>query len=348
MPDQELRILLVEDSELDAELCEQELRHAGLRFEAQRVCTRDTLECSLAECPPDVILCDFSMPTDLDGMTALDIARERIPDIPFVFVSGTIGEERAVEAMKAGATDYVLKDRLQRLAPVVRRALREAEARHAKADAEVALRVSEARFRSFMEYLPGNASIADPDGRYTFVNELWEQTFGLPAERVLGRRYDELDGASRVAVPVDFQDVLKHNRPVQRLTRTGRNGAVRWWLSHHFPIPAADGRTSMVGTIAIDVTERKLQEEKIARLSRLHAVLSGINAAIVRLRDPTQLLHEACRIAHEEGGFGIAWIGMVDQAAGAVDPIASVGLNEDLHTSTLLIAGKPEGGGVVA
>src|SRR5688572_23405481 len=143
MPDQELRILLVEDSDLDAELCEQELREAGLRFEARRVCTRDMLERSLAEHPPDVILCDFSMPTDLDGMSALTIARERIPDIPFVFVSGTIGEERAVEAMKAGATDYVLKDKLQRLAPVVRRALREAAERQAKAEAEAALRASE-------------------------------------------------------------------------------------------------------------------------------------------------------------------------------------------------------------
>ena len=143
MLDHELRILLVEDSELDAELCEQELRQAGLRFEAQRVCTRDSLERSLAERPPDVILCDFSMPTDLDGMTALGIARARIPDIPFVFVSGTIGEERAVEAMKAGATDYVLKDNLQRLAPVVTRALREVEARQAKTAAEAALRESE-------------------------------------------------------------------------------------------------------------------------------------------------------------------------------------------------------------
>jgi len=342
-----LRILLIEDSELDAELCVQELRQAGLDFDANRVCTRAMLERALATEPPHVILCDFSMPTDLDGMLALGIARERDPDMPFVFVSGTIGEERAVEAMKAGATDYVLKDRLERLAPVVRRALKEAEARHAKADAEVALRVSEARFRSFMEYLPGNASIADAEGRYTFVNELWEKTFGLPAERVLGRRHEEIAAEALVSVPAHYQEVLKHNRPIERLTRTGSNGEARWWLSHHFPIPAADGRSTMVGTIAIDVTERKLQEEKIARLSRIHAVLSGINSAIVRLRDTTQLLHEACRIAHEDGGFGVAWVGTID-AMGAVTPAACVGLTAgDPQPSALVITGKPDAGGVV-
>src|SRR5688572_27702556 len=111
----ELRILLVEDQAHDAELCRHELMSAGLKFQAERVHTRASFERALAEFAPDLILSDFSMPTDLDGFLALEIARERASDIPFVFVSGTIGEERAVEAMKAGATDYVLKDKLARL-----------------------------------------------------------------------------------------------------------------------------------------------------------------------------------------------------------------------------------------
>lgn len=106
----------------------------------------------------------------------------------------------------------------------------------------------------------------------------------------------------------------------------------------------------MVGTIAVDVTERTLQEEKFARLSRIHAVLSGINSAIVRLRDTAQLLIEACRIAKEDGGFGIAWIGTVDHDTGEVTPTANAGLDpaDDVEFRRLVIEGKPQPGGVVA
>ena len=159
--EQDLKVVIVEDQAVDAELCEHELRRAGFSFEMRRVWTRDSFARALADFLPDLILSDFSMPSDLDGFAALGIARERSPDTPFVFVSGTIGEERAVEAMKAGATDYVLKDRLSRLGPVVKRALKEAHDRRSIARAEHALHDSEARFRSFMSHLPGRASIRD-------------------------------------------------------------------------------------------------------------------------------------------------------------------------------------------
>src|SRR5688572_1033553 len=171
----EVRVLFVEDQPLDAELCEHELRRAGLRFLSKRVYTRAAYTEALAQFAPDLILSDFSMPTDLDGFAALGLARERAADIPFVFVSGTIGEERAVEAMKAGATDYVLKDKLGRLGPIVKRALTEARERREKLQAQAALSASETRFRSFMQHLPARASIRDLDGRYTYVNEVWEQ-----------------------------------------------------------------------------------------------------------------------------------------------------------------------------
>jgi EAL domain-containing protein (putative c-di-GMP-specific phosphodiesterase class I) len=89
------------------------------------------METAVREFRPDLILSDFSMPTDLDGFSALAIAREHTPDVPFIFVSGTIGEDRAVDAVKSGATDYVLKDKLERLGPVVTRALQEARDRRA-------------------------------------------------------------------------------------------------------------------------------------------------------------------------------------------------------------------------
>ena len=133
---EELKILMVEDVASDAELALRELRQLGLAINARRVENEQDFRRALAEFQPHVILSDFSMPA-FDGLTALDLAREHLPDVPFVFVSGTIGEDRAVEAMRRGATDYVLKDRMARLVPVIQRALQEADARAARRRAEV-------------------------------------------------------------------------------------------------------------------------------------------------------------------------------------------------------------------
>jgi formate hydrogenlyase transcriptional activator len=135
----ELRILILEDVAAHAELMERELRNAEMVFSARRVATGAAFLASLHDFNPDLILADYSLPS-FDGVTALSIAREQCPAVPFVFVSGAIGEELAIETLKQGATDYVLKRRLTALAPAVRRALREAEERAARRQAEDALR----------------------------------------------------------------------------------------------------------------------------------------------------------------------------------------------------------------
>ena len=137
--DTPLQILMLEDVATDAELVRRELDREGFTFEAQRVTTREAFEEALADEGLDLILADYSLP-GFDGMTALDLATDKRPHVPVVFVSGAIGEERAIETLKRGATDYVLKDQLSRLGPAVRRALREAEERRARREAEAALR----------------------------------------------------------------------------------------------------------------------------------------------------------------------------------------------------------------
>ncbi|MDR7040291.1 signal transduction histidine kinase [Methylobacterium sp. BE186] len=133
-----LRILHLEDSDLDAELIEAELDRLGLRVRIGRVMDRDAF--AVEACPGrhDLILADYVLPT-FDGISALGIAREQCPDIPFVFCSGTLGEDVAVEALKNGAVDYVTKQRLDRLPRTVLRALAEARARDEKRAAEAAL-----------------------------------------------------------------------------------------------------------------------------------------------------------------------------------------------------------------
>jgi diguanylate cyclase (GGDEF)-like protein len=123
-----IRVLLVEDQAAEAELAIRQLRSGGLNCECRRVETQERFAGALREFKPDVILSDFTLP-QFGGPSALKLARELAPDIPFIFVSGTIGEERAIEALHCGAVDYVLKDNLTRLVPAIRRALAEVAAR---------------------------------------------------------------------------------------------------------------------------------------------------------------------------------------------------------------------------
>jgi signal transduction histidine kinase len=141
-----LRLLQLEDDTVDAELIMATLTEGGIPCQSQLVDTRQAFVAALKEGRMDLILADYSIP-GFDGMTALTLARQHCPDVPFLFVSATIGEELAIDAMHQGATDYVLKQRLGRLVPSVQRALRELDDRAERKRAEEALRQSEKQFR---------------------------------------------------------------------------------------------------------------------------------------------------------------------------------------------------------
>lgn len=141
-----LRLLHLEDDPLDAELITTTLTQGNIPCQSQLVYTRQAFVAALKEGLMDLILADYSIP-GFDGMTALTLARQHCPDVPFLFVSATIGEELAIDAMHQGATDYVLKQRLGRLVPSVQRALRELDDRAERKRAEEALRQSEKQFR---------------------------------------------------------------------------------------------------------------------------------------------------------------------------------------------------------
>jgi signal transduction histidine kinase len=151
-PERVLRILLVEDNAPHAELVEHFLREGGLNFQLTRVETREAFIDHLERRPPDMILSDYALPS-FDGYAALAIAREKAPHVPFIFVTGTMGEEVAIETLKNGATDYVLKTRLGRLGPAVQRALREAADRTQRQRAEDKLRRSLEQLRALTNYM---------------------------------------------------------------------------------------------------------------------------------------------------------------------------------------------------
>jgi DNA-binding NtrC family response regulator len=168
--DKELRILILEDDPADTELEEHELRKAGIAFISKLVETKETFQKAIKDFDPDIILSDYNL-LSFDGLTALTIAKEKCPHVPFVLVTGVMGEEFAIEILKKGATDYVLKSNLKRLVPVVHRALQEAKDKAERKLAEKALRDSEERYSTMFNSSP-NAVFVHKGGVIHYINEI--------------------------------------------------------------------------------------------------------------------------------------------------------------------------------
>ncbi len=164
-----IRILQLEDDAFDAELVTSLLEKDGIEFDAVLVDTREDFVAAIEGEAFDLILADYSLPA-FDGLAALDIVNKRLPDVPFILVSGTLGEEVAIESLKAGATDYVLKHNLSRLAPSVRRSLREAEVLAEGRKTVAELRMSEERYRSLFDDAMDMIHIVDSERRIIAAN----------------------------------------------------------------------------------------------------------------------------------------------------------------------------------
>ena len=187
-----LRILNLEDNANDAELNNAMISARWPHCELVRVESREAFAAALDEGNFDLILSDYTMP-GFDGREALALARTKRPEIPFLFVSGTIGEDAAIEALKNGATDYVLKHRLMRLIPAVDRALCEAGERAERVRAEEAMRQSEYKYRELFECLNDAAFLADEQtGKIIDTNRRAEAVLGCTRAGILGRKQSDL------------------------------------------------------------------------------------------------------------------------------------------------------------
>jgi two-component system, cell cycle sensor histidine kinase and response regulator CckA len=179
-----LHVLLVEDSPDDAQLILRELQRTERVIHFERVDDAEAMLAALEKRSWDVILSDWSMPT-FSGPAALAILKEKKLDVPFIIVSGTIGEEMAAEAMRAGARDFVLKDKLGRLTPAVERELSECKERRARRQAEEALRESEGRYRRLAESGIVGIKIADLDGNIIDANDAYLKMIGYSRDELL-------------------------------------------------------------------------------------------------------------------------------------------------------------------
>jgi PAS domain S-box-containing protein len=261
---QTIKILIAEDNPDDAGLLLIELRRSGFDPDWTRV---DTEEAFLAHLDPSVelVLSDFQMPT-FNGLRALELLRERRLEIPFILVSGTIGEEAAVRAMKNGAADYLLKDRLVRLGPAVLHALAESRLRRelAKVSAENVRR--ERILNTALASMSDFAQIYDRAGRIVFVNQPLLNLWGRTLEEVVGRNFIDLKYPKQLAdlLMRQLQEVLATKKSITDETAyvapTGATGYYEYIFS---PVFAADGSVDLVVGTTRDITERKRATEKL-------------------------------------------------------------------------------------
>ncbi|MGN2244545.1 PAS domain-containing protein [Frateuria sp. GZRR33] len=261
-----IRILLLEDSALDAELVTSQLGAAGLRFDLHRVWTREQFLEALDD-GPDVILADHVLP-QFDGDTALTLAQERSPGIPFIFVSGTLTEELAVQALKRGATDYVVKQRLHRLPEAVRRAITEARERHALRTTEAELSQSRNRLRQIADALPVLIAYVDTNQRYRFANRAYEDWFGLTQQQILGRHVADVTGeATYQRVRLAIEHVLAGERQSFETAVSYRNTALRQMQIDYVPECAPDGTITGYYALGMDISKRKAAEAALRNLN---------------------------------------------------------------------------------
>jgi len=258
---QPLRILHLEDDRRDADMVRDVLEAGGIVCSIELVRTRDDFVAALDAGAFDLILADHSLPS-FDGMSALRIVVERASHVPFIFVSGTLGEEVAIEALKLGAMDYVVKERMSRIVSAVRNALREAEYRVERKDADDQLRASEARFRTFVDHARDAFFLMDEELEVIDVNRQACESLGYAREELIGTH------------PRDF-DVSLDEASIDRLAQRASAGEIITFETRHrrkdgttFPVEIRTGTFRQAGSLfylalARDITERTAAEDSL-------------------------------------------------------------------------------------
>jgi PAS domain S-box-containing protein len=264
-----LRVLHVEDSEDDSDLLLRELRRGGYEVHLERVDTREAMAESLERGVWDLVISDYSMPT-FDAPSALALVRELALDLPFVILSGTIDEEVAVDALKAGACDFVVKSRLSRLVPAIERELREKAGRAAKRRAEDRARESEDQYRLLFETCPLPMWVFDVTSlAFLEVNEAAIEHYGYRRDEFARMTLADLRPAGEVAAMVD--DVSSADRDATRLWRHKLKDGTIITVEIKARDFRYEGRRARL-VVANDVTSRHLLEEQLRHAQKMEAV----------------------------------------------------------------------------
>jgi PAS domain S-box-containing protein len=255
----ERRILILEDSPTDAELSERELQKAGVEFIARRVKTKDEFIRELETFAPDLILADYRLPT-FDGLAALAVARKKFPDLPFIIVTGTLGEERAIDSLLSGATDYVLKERLSRLGPAANRALAEAEERKKLRQAEELVVNAAREWRSTFDAITDLVTLLDREGKIVRCNRGMASFLRKPFSDIIGRPFYELVYGSEWTV---FGNLLERTLTSGRRETMVAQLQERWYRVAIDPLTDDSGAVAGAALSMFDITGQKRSEDAL-------------------------------------------------------------------------------------
>jgi signal transduction histidine kinase len=299
-----LKILMVEDTDSDAELVERALRRGGLEFQLHRVETEEAFRSELQTLQPDIVLADYRLPL-FDGVSALGIARARDPELPFIIVSGTLGDEKAVEVLKLGATDYVLKDRLSRLVPAIERALQDRaqreEQRHIQAQLERARRMdSLGRVAGTIAHEMNNVLMSIQ----TALAPLRDSPHARTAERIADQLLIAVKRGQRVT-----QEVARFSTPVQ--PQTAVLDLAAWVRVFITELRAFVGERVAVDTDIADgelhaVVDAQQIEQVITNLAaNARDAMPGGGRLVIALRHATQAGHMYAEITVTDSGSGM-------------------------------------------
>jgi len=284
---QSLRVLIVEDSEDDAllEICE--LKKGGYNPVYERVETASAMKKALKEKQWDIILCDYKMPK-FSGKQAIALLKETNIDIPLIIVSDTVGEETAIECMRSGANDYVMKDSLSRLCPAIARELEDAEVRNKQRQAENALRQSEEKYRTILDEMADVYFEVDLAGNFTFFNDAIFYHVGYSREELIGTSF-------RYRVAMDditnlynaFGKIYSTGKPERSifykfLHKNGTMGSVEAAV-----LPLHNKRGEIVGFrgIARDIAERKRAEDVLRESEEKYRLIAENTADLITVTD---------------------------------------------------------------
>lgn len=264
-----LKIIHLEDDKNDSELARVTLAAGGVECEMVVVMDEDQYVDALATGGFDLIISDYSLPS-FDGMTALELAHEKYPDVPFIFLSGKMGEELAIESLKKGATDYVLKNKLSRLAPAVKRALLEQKERLAHIQAEEA----QLKFARVVEQSPNCVIITDTTGAIEYVNPKFCEVTGYTMAEVAGQNPRILKSGTTPSKTYKeiWETISKGGTWQGVLQNRKKNGELYWEAATIAPLKSIEGAVTKYFAIKEDITERRKLEEQLLQSQKMEVI----------------------------------------------------------------------------